>query len=81
MARSGKDRNGGGESVVIPEECLHCVKRARNACTVLKSFQEDCFVRRITEARGQTLDVRGIILNAKEKVRDGSEDRSGNEGY
>ena len=67
--------------MAIPEGCLHCVKRVKNACTVLKSFQEDCFVRRITEARGQTLDDRGIILNAKEKVRDGSEDRSGNEGY
>ena len=63
--------------MAIPEGCQHCVKRADYFCTVLKSFQEDCFVRRITEARGQTLDVRGIILNAKEKVRDGSEE----EGY
>ena len=60
--------------MAMPEGCQHCVKRAGNACTVLKSFQEDCFVRRITEARGQTLDVRGIILNAKEKVRDGSKE-------
>ena len=78
--------------MTIPEGCLYCVKRVKNACTVLKSFQEDCFVRRITEARGQTLDVRNINLYVdafgnvtcrfeKEKVRDGSEDRSGNEGY